>query len=86
MVRALFSIKITKLLNDSTLVINMDQLLINRHMKSNRSWGLRGEKIECKNSNFSGSVSLCMAILSNGSWFWLITDEMIETQKIIQFL
>ena len=86
MIRVLFSIKITKLLNDSTLVINMDQSSINRHMKSNRSWGLRGAEIECKNSNFSGSVSLCMAILSNGSWFWLMTDETIEAQKIIQFL
>ena len=64
----------------------MDQSSINRHMKSNRSWGLRGTKIECKNSNFSGSVSLCMAILSNGNWFWLLTNETIEEQKIIIFL
>ena len=55
-------------------------------MKSNRSWGLRGTEIECKNSNFSGSVSLCMAILSNGNWFWLLTYEIIEEQKIIIFL
>ena len=67
-------------------VINMNHSSINRHTKLNWSWRLRGVEIECKNSQFSGSVSLCMAILSNGSWFWLLTDNRIEAQKIVTFL
>ena len=39
LIRALFAFKFAKLLNEDTLIINIDQSSINRHIKSNRSWG-----------------------------------------------
>ena len=84
--RKLFAVKIAKCLSETTLIINMDQSFINRNMKSNRSWGLKGVEIELKNSIFSGSVSLWMAVLSNGSWICLLTNETIDSEKIIKIL
>ena len=55
-------------------------------MRSNRSWGFKGVEIESKNTNFSGSVSIWMAILPNGSWFWLLTSETINSEKIVLFI
>ena len=81
--RKLFAVKIVKYLSETTLIINMDQSSINRNIKFNRSWGLKGVEIELKNSIFSGSVSLWMAVLSNGSWICLQTND---SEKIINFL
>ena len=46
--RILFSYKITKLLNEKTLIINVDQLCINRHMSTDKSWEFKGMEIEAK--------------------------------------
>ena len=85
-IRALFAFKFAKLLNEDTLIINIYQSSINRHIKSNRSWGLKGAEIESKNIIFANSYSLCMAILSNGSSFWLWTNQTITTKTIVLFL
>ena len=76
----MFAVTIAKALSETTLLINMDQSSINRNMRSNRSWGFKGVEIESKNTNFYGSVSIWMAILSNGGWFWLLTSETINSE------
>ena len=85
-IRSLFAVKLAQSLTEETLLINLDQSSINRNIRINRSWGLTGVEIECKNSSFIGSTSMCMAILSNGSWYWLLTNETITSSKIIMFL
>ena len=84
-IRKLFAVKIAKALSETTLLINMDQSSINRNMRSNRSLGFKGVEIESKNTNFSGSVSIWMTILSNGGWFWLLTSETINSEKIVLY-
>ena len=37
-VRLLFTYKTAKLLNETTLIINLDQSSMNRHMKTDKSW------------------------------------------------
>ena len=64
----------------------MDESSINRNMRSNRGWGFKGVQIESKNTNFSGSVSIWMAILSIRDWFWLLTSETINSEKIVLFI
>ena len=44
--RKLFAVKIAKFLSETRLIINMDQSSINKNMKSNRGWGLKGTEIE----------------------------------------
>ena len=85
-IRSLFAVKLANSIDEQTLIINLDQSSINRNIKTNRSWGLRGAEIEWKNSNFVRSTSMWMAILSNGAWYWLLTNETITSDKIILFL
>ena len=55
-------------------------------MKINYSWGVKGYHVEAKNSPFAGSVNAWMAILSNGSFIAMLTNETINSQKFILFL
>ena len=56
-IRSLFAIKLTKEISTDTLLINIDEHSINRDVKTNYSWGYKGETIEAKNSLFYGSIS-----------------------------
>ena len=42
-VEKLFAIKFSKLVQISSLVINIDETSINRHIKSNYSWSKKGK-------------------------------------------
>ena len=44
--------KIAKLLKEETLIINVDQLCINRHTKTDKSWAFKRMKIEVKSLIF----------------------------------
>ena len=57
-IRAVFAFKFADILDETTLVINIDQSSINRHIKANRNWGFKGVEIETKNLIFSNSTSL----------------------------
>ena len=46
--RQLFAIKISKLIKISSLVINIDETSINRHIKSSYSWSKKGKANEAK--------------------------------------
>ena len=60
--RQLFAIEFSKLVEKSSLVINIDETSINRHIKSNYSWSKKGRTNEAKNSSFIGSINVVMAI------------------------
>ena len=64
--RVLFAVKFTQAVTTETPVINIDESSINRNLKNNYSWSMRGEINEAKNSPFVGSLSLVTAICSNG--------------------
>ena len=61
-IRSLFAVKLTKSIDEQTLIINLDISSINRNIKTNRSWGLRDAEIDWKNWNFVGSTSMWMVI------------------------
>ena len=56
-IRSLFAVKLSKEISTDTLLINIDESSINRDVKTNYSWGYKGETIDVKNSSFSGSIS-----------------------------
>ena len=85
-IRKLFAIRLTKLLSDSTLLINIDESSLNRKITTKYTWGFKGIPIETKNNPFSGSTSLIMAILSNGEWISFITNNTINTENFVWFL
>ena len=57
------------------MVVNIDESSINRGIITNFSWGINCVPIESKNCIFSGSLSLVMAICSNGTWLSFMLDE-----------
>ena len=64
-----FSLRFAKLIEDDTLIVNVDEAVISHNTKINYSWVKQGASGEVQNKNISGSISLLMAILNNGSWF-----------------
>ena len=84
--RRLFGVKIGKILSSETLVVNIDESSINRHIKISYSWSFKGLPKEVKSSPFSGSVSIVLAICSNGDWISLFTNTTIKSNKFIQFI
>ena len=85
-IRNLFSINFAKIVTEKTLLINIDKLSINRNVKSVYSWGVKGLPIESQNSVFAGSVSLIMAICSNGAWISKVINETIDSENFIWFI
>ena len=85
-IRKLFAFKFSKLISEDTLIVNIDESSINRRVSTNYTWGIKGFPIECRNSPFAGSVSLVMAICSNGAWISFFINETIDSQHFIWFL
>ena len=48
-IRSLFTVKYLKEVSTETLMINEDESSLNREIKSNYSWGIKGKSIETKN-------------------------------------
>ena len=84
--RQLFAIEFSKLVEKSSLVINIDETSINRHIKSNYSWSKKGRTNEAKNSSFIGSINVVMAIWSNGNWFSLLMNNTSDSDNFSMFI
>ena len=80
------AIRFSQEISLNTLIINIDESSINRHIKCNFSWSLKGISKEAINSPFSGFISLIMAIWSNGAWMAYMTNQSIDGNKFSTFL
>ena len=56
-IKSLFAVKYLKEVSTETLMINVDESSLNREIKSNYSWSIKGKSIETKNISFTGSIS-----------------------------
>ena len=70
--RCLFSVRLAKVLDSSTLIINIDETNLNYKTKTNYSWTQKGKQREFKSKPFSGSINMIFSIMSNGAWFWTL--------------
>ena len=84
--RSMFWVDFADLLKDKSLIINIDEWTISRSTKINYSWSIKGGNKEVKNSPFIGSLSIILAILSNGKWFLLATDNTINSNIFCHFI
>ena len=84
--RMLFSFRIGKHINESTLMISIDETTFNHKVVNNKSWIIKGYSAELFNSKFVGSCSLIMAITSRGSYFGLITKGRIDSNIYLKYL
>ena len=84
--RTIFCIDITQELDSDCLLVNCDEWSINKYTKINYSWTKVGPNKEIKNSEFRGSLSIIMALFSNGYWLAMISNKTANTQIFINFL
>ena len=84
--RQLFSVKFWQKVTADTLLINIDETSINRHIKWNYSWSIKGQQKESTNKPFSGSMSIAMSICSNGAWMAYLTNKTIDNKNFTNFL
>ena len=57
-VRILFKVEFLKQVTSDTLIINIDESSINRHIKPNCSWSFKGLISEVINSSYSGFMNM----------------------------
>ena len=84
--RFLFWIKFSKQINNDTLLFNIDEWVISNKSKLNYSWSKRGENLEVQNKNFSNSISLIMAILNTGQWYWWVLVGTVNSGNFQLFI
>ena len=74
-----------ELCNDA-LLVNVDESSFNRSVKSNYSWLPANRSSGIINGNANGRTSMLCALLSNGSWIWLLVDDTVTAQDFGLFL
>ena len=84
--RNLFCFRMGLQISESTLMISLDETTFNHKVANNKSWIRKGYSAELFNSKFVGSLSLIMAIGSDGSYFSLLTGGRIDSSIYLQFL
>lgn len=84
--RKFFTVKFTQIIDNQTLILNIDESSINRSTKSHYSLSFKGFPAEIKNAPFVGSASIILGICSNGPWLALITNKTMNSQNFTQCL
>ena len=84
--RILFSITVANMVDSKTLLINIDETLINKETKLNYSWTPVGKNSEWFNSKFAGSLNITFAICSNGGWIAMLSNETLTADRFMTFL
>ena len=86
LVRSLFVIKLTKLLEDDIIIGNVDEWLVNYKSGDCYSWWKRGAGVELRTLPFKGSISVILWIFSNGTYFWSIIQNTVNSLIFCQYL
>ena len=84
--RKLFCAHFIDRLEPSTLIVNIDESTFSRTSKIDYSWSKAGSCTEVRNAPFSGSMSMVLAILSNGFWMGLLTPQTINSENLALFI
>ena len=84
--RVLFWTKFTKALKRGVLIANTDESTIGRDSLISYSWSRKGMHPEFKNQPFVGFVNMILTILSNGAWYWLLTNQMTNSERFSEYI
>ena len=84
--KCLFAIELSNIVNDSKVLVNIDEVAFSRSTKINYSWSNKGINWSSRNINFSGSLSLIWAITYLGDWWasWLTSTK--NSTIFVEFL
>ena len=84
--KVLFAVKLLKMINKSTVIINVDEATISKSTKMNYSWGPKGTSLNLSTIAISGSISLVTAIASNGLSITGIKDGTIRSSSFVEYI
>ena len=84
--RKIFALKFLEIADEDTLIINVDESTISRTCKLCYSWSKKGKTSEFKNTIFQGSLSMILAVTSQGNWLMGAKRDTISSDSFIQFL
>ena len=84
--RILFSISVSKFIDNSNLLINIDETSLIKGTKTNYSWTPVGKNGETLNSKFTNSMNIVLAICSNGGWIKILSNDTLNEQRFIIYL
>ena len=86
LMKTLFSIKISKVMNDYDALINIDKTSFSRLTMATRSWSQKGKETKLNNIWFSASISLITGITTFGDVFASSIKWPVTSKSIIEYL
>ena len=86
LLKALFSLKVWKIIDRFKLLINIDETMFSRSTKASHSWSTKGKEWALMNIWYSNSTSLITAITSNGDVFAADTNGSVTGKMLIKFI
>ena len=69
LMKGLFSVNISKIIQKYDLLINIDKAMFSRSTKASCSWSIKGQETKLMNTSFTNSTSLITVITSLGDAF-----------------
>ena len=84
--KVLLSVKLWKMITQSTVLVNVDESSFSRSTKANYSWSLKGSSSSISNIIFWGSISIVSAITSNGVSIGGIRKGTIDSNSFIKYI
>ena len=84
--RILYSIRLAKQLKEQILLINIDEVSFAPEVLNSRSWLKKGINWELFSLKYSGSVSMILAVTSDGDYLAAILKSRWNSEAFIEFL
>ena len=84
--KVLFSVKLLKLIDRYSLLINIDEATISQSTKSNYSWSVKGIPSNLSTITLKGSICIVSAIMSNGVSITGMKKGTIKSSTFIEFI
>ena len=84
--KTLFWIEFANIVDNSWIIVNIDEVCFSRLTRLNYSWGMRGENSSVNSISFVGSRSLIWAITSRGEWFASHLDGTNNAGTFVEFV
>ena len=86
MMKGLFSIKVSRIIKNYDILINIDESMFSRTTKANYSWSEKGKESKLMNIWFSNSTSLITVITSFGDTLSANINGSVTNTILIKFL
>ena len=84
--KAIFWVKILKMLTRIQIILNMDETSLSRNLKVEYSWVIRGKPNWIRNTRFTDSANLISTIISDGWSLTSVHSDTINSKAILSYL